>query len=73
MDLIVVQEPCKNSRRSARLIAKSTCPLRSKVVAAVTKAYEIYLENGGEIGPGECFGFGLGSFSEKPLGRAHSS
>ena len=55
-----------------RLLGKAPCSL-SKVVICVTKEYELFLENTTDtdvtIGPGELFGFGLGTFQETPLGQ----
>lgn len=56
------------------MIGKAPCPLNGSVVMLVTKKHEVYLHNKSdvdvELKAGEMWGYGLGSFSESPLGRA---
>lgn len=48
--------------------------MNGSVVMLVTKKHEVYLHNKSdvdvELKAGEMWGYGLGSFSESPLGRA---
>ena len=54
----------------------ATCPLHTSVKMVVSKSLELYLHNTStmdlQLTAGELFGFGLGSFTESPLGRTRN-